>query len=150
MLLLLLQLVQVAILWTHDLAPLPPLNDVEAVRRQDTLGRLVWITLLQSIPFTIGLGATAAHLGGFSLPWLRNWLWISYSILFFGEMRAWWWPYLVQPDPVRAERYAAMFGRTHAFLPMRNGIVPNTLHFILHLATAATLVTLALTFGGPG
>ncbi len=150
MLLLLLQLVQVVILWSHDLAPLPPLNDVEAVRRQDTLGRLVWITLLQSIPFTIGLGATAAQLGGFSLPWLRNWLWVSYSILFAGELRAWWWPYLVQPDPARAERYEAMFGRTHALLPVRNGIVPNTLHCVLHLVTAATLVTLAFTSGSPG
>jgi hypothetical protein len=145
MLLLLLQIVQVAILWTHDWAPMHPLNDVAAVRREDSLGRLGWITLIQSVPFTIGLVATAFRLRGAPVSWLGNWLWISYSILFAGELRAWWWPYLIRPDPARAERYAALFGRTHAVLPVRNGIVPNTLHCILHLATVATLATLALT-----
>jgi hypothetical protein len=37
-----------------------------------------------------------------------------------------------------------MFGNTHAFLPERNGIVPNTLHCILHAATVATLVVLTV------
>jgi hypothetical protein len=36
-----------------------------------------------------------------------------------------------------------MFGNTHAFLPERNGIRPNTLHILLHACTAATLVLLA-------
>ena len=36
-----------------------------------------------------------------------------------------------------------MFGRTHAFLPERNGIRPNTLHVILQVATLTTLVLLA-------
>lgn len=150
MLLLILQIVQVVILWAHDWAPLPPLNDVKAIRLRDTLSRLVWITLIQSVPFTIGLIATVAHLGGSTVPWLRNWLWISYSILFVGELWAWWWPYLIQPDPVRAKRYAALFGQTYAFLPVRNGMVPNTLHCVLHLATAATLATLATTPGNLG
>jgi hypothetical protein len=35
----------------------------------------------------------------------------------------------------RAARYQAKFGRTHAFLPARDGIRPNTLHVILHVAT---------------
>jgi hypothetical protein len=35
-----------------------------------------------------------------------------------------------------------MFGTTHAFLPERNGIRPNTLHVILHILTLATLVVL--------
>jgi len=37
-----------------------------------------------------------------------------------------------------------MFAATHAFLPERNGIRPNTLHVILHLATLATLLVLAV------
>jgi hypothetical protein len=36
-----------------------------------------------------------------------------------------------------------MFGKTHAFLPVRNGIRINTLHVILHVATLTTLVVLA-------
>jgi hypothetical protein len=35
-----------------------------------------------------------------------------------------------------------MFGATHAFLPERNGVRPNTLHVILHLMTLTTLVVL--------
>jgi hypothetical protein len=41
-------------------------------------------------------------------------------------------------------RYQAMFGRTHAFLPVRNGIRPNTLHVVLHLIIVAILAVLAL------
>ena len=44
---------------------------------------------------------------------------------------------------MRAARYRALFGGTHAFLPGRNGIVPNTLHVALHAATLATLPALA-------
>lgn len=33
-------------------------------------------------------------------------------------------------------------GNVHAFLPVRNGMVPNTLHVLLHLSTAATLILL--------
>jgi AraC-like DNA-binding protein len=34
--------------------------------------------------------------------------------------------------------YQIMFGKTHSFLPVRNGMVPNTAHILLHLAAAAT------------
>jgi len=37
-----------------------------------------------------------------------------------------------------------MFGKTHSFLPSRNGIVQNTAHILLHLATAATLIGLLM------
>jgi hypothetical protein len=59
-----------------------------------------------------------------------------------GQIRAWWIPYLFRPEPERAARYQIMFGKTHRFLPIRNGLVPNTAHIMLHVATAATLVTL--------
>ena len=60
--------------------------------------------------------------------------------MFAGELRAWWIPYLVTNEPVRAERYRKMFANTHSFLPPRNGIVPNTLHVILHAATLVMLL----------
>jgi hypothetical protein len=37
-----------------------------------------------------------------------------------------------------------MFGKTYSFLPVRNGMVPNTAHILLHLATAATLIVLLM------
>ena len=146
MLLLILQAVHVAFLWLHDWVPLAPLNDVAAVRRQNTTAQLIWVTLIQSVPYTVGLLASLlCTVGHVAYPaWLWSWLWISYGLLFAGELTAWWIPYLIRPDPARAARYRAMFGNTSGFLPDRNGIVPNTLHCLLHVATMATLVTLAL------
>jgi hypothetical protein len=135
---------QVAFLWIHDWVPLGRLNDVGAVRRADSLQRLVIVTIVQSVPFTVGLIFSAKHLGNAYPHWLIMWLWISYSLLFIGELRAWWVPYLLKADPERALRYQQMFGDTHSFLPARNGIVPNTTHILLHLATAATLLILCI------
>jgi hypothetical protein len=50
--------------------------------------------------------------------------------------------YLFRAEPERAARYQIMFGNTHRFLPTRKGLVPNTAHIMLYVATAATLVTL--------
>ena len=140
--LLVLQAFQVAFLWLHDWVPLGRLNDVAAVRRQDSVSRLVIVTLVQSIPFTLGLVWSWRHFGEPFSRWPLPWLWISYGILFVGQLRAWWLPYLLRPEPERAVRYQRMFGRTHAFLPPRHGIVPNTAHVLLHLATLATLLGL--------
>jgi hypothetical protein len=139
-----LQAYQVAFLWLHDWVPIWRLNDVGAVRRQDTLPRLVGVTLIQSVPFTIGLYFSARHLHGPLPGWLMVYLWISYGLLFVGQLRAWWVPYLLRAEPARAERYRAMFGNTHALLPVRNGMVPNTAHITLHVATLATLIVLAI------
>lgn len=112
--LLALQAFQVLFLWLHDWVPLGKLNDVAAVRRQDSLAQLVRVTLIQSIPFTIGFLFSLR----FGLPyphWLYLWLCISYSLIFLGQMRAWWVPYLLSAEPERAARYRNMFG--HTFLP---------------------------------
>ena len=97
---------------------------------------------VQSVPFTIGLVFSLAYFGRMYPHWLYMWLWISYSLIFVGQIRAWWIPYLFRAEPERAARYQIMFGNTHHFLPTRNGLVPNTAHIMLHLATAATLITL--------
>jgi hypothetical protein len=140
--LLLLQALQVAFLWVHDWLPLGNFNDVRAVREQDTLSRLVRVTLIQSLPFTIILIFSAAYFRQPYPHWLITSLWIAYIILFLGQLRAWWLPYLFRPEPERAARYRAMFGKTHSFLPLRNGLVPNTAHIFLHVCTAATLIVL--------
>jgi hypothetical protein len=140
--LIVLQGFQVLFLWLHDWVPLGRLNDVKAVRSQDTSFRLVVVTLIQSAPFKIGLLFSLSYFGRLYPRWLYLWLWISYSVIFLGQIRAWWIPYLFRAEPERAARYQSMFGNTHRFLPTRNGLVPNTAHIMLHLATAATLVTL--------
>jgi hypothetical protein len=137
-----LQAFQVAFLWIHDWIPLGPLNDVAAVRKADSLQRLVIVTIVQSVPWTVGLIFSAKYFSHRYPHWLVMWLWISYVLLFIGQLRAWWMPYLLKADPQRALRYRQMFGNTHSLLPERNGMVPNTAHILLHLATAATLLVL--------
>jgi hypothetical protein len=140
--LLALQVLQVVFLWIHDWIPLGRLNDVIAVRSQNTLGRLVTVTVFQSLPWTIGLYFSALYFERSYPSWLQSWLWISYVVLLVGQIRAWWVPYLLRADPQRAARYRIMFGNTHSFLPVRNGLVPNTAHIMLHACTVATLVVL--------
>ena len=122
--LLALQAFQVVFLWIHDWIPLGRLNDVASVRREDSLERLVVVTLVQSVPYSIGLFFSARYFHQPYPEWLILWLWISYGLLFVGQLRAWWVPYLLRPEPARAERYEKMFGNTHSFLPKRNGLVP--------------------------
>ncbi len=149
-LLIVLQVVQVTILWLHDWLPLAPLNDVRRVHAEDTRTRLVLVTLVQSIPYTAGLALSVVYRQSGHPHWIWTWLWASYGLLFIGELRAWWLPYLFRPEPERAARYDKMFGDTHGFLPVRNGITPNTLHCLLHAATAGTLLALAYVTVWPG
>lgn len=136
-----LQVFQVAFLSLHDWIPLGRLNNVTAVQSQDTRQRLLVVTVLSSIFFLVGLFLSWQYIGAYPL-WLRIYLWVIYSSLLLAQLRAWWMPYLFLPDNRRAKRYQLMFAHTHSFLPERNGITPNTLHIILHLTTAATLVVL--------
>jgi hypothetical protein len=53
--LLALQAFQVAFLWLHDWIPLGRFNDVAAVRGEDSVQRLVIVTMVQSVPWSIGL-----------------------------------------------------------------------------------------------
>src|SRR3984957_10839420 len=86
--------IQVLFLWVHDWIPLGRLNDVAAVRSQDTGRRLVTVTLIQSVPWTIGLCFSLLHFRRPYPGWLYDWLVISYGLLFIGQIRAWWIPYL--------------------------------------------------------
>jgi hypothetical protein len=137
-----LQIFQVIFLWAHDWISLGRLNDVRAVRNADSTLRLVLVTFIQSAPFTVGLIFSLINFGHIYPHWLFSWLWISYGLLLLGQIRAWWIPYLVRREPERIARYQVMFGATHSFLPKRNGLVPNTAHILLNLATIATLVFL--------
>lgn len=104
--------------------------------------RLVTVTLIQSAPFTIGLMFSLMYFRQAYPHWLYTWLDLSYVLLFIGQLRAWWIPHLFRPEPERAERYRILFSNTHSFLPSRNGLVPNSAHILLHVATLLTLILL--------
>jgi hypothetical protein len=70
------------------------LNDLAAVRRENSLAGLIANTLIASGLFAFGLGASIHYYGSAS-GWLQGWLFVSYGLLLLGELRAWWIPYLV-------------------------------------------------------
>jgi hypothetical protein len=138
-----LQTFVVAFIALHDWVPLGRLNDVAAVQSADPKAKLVAVTVISTLPFLIGLCGSLAYATSRFPGWLRWDLWITYGAAVYGAARAWWIPYLLVDEPARAHRYQAMFGRTHAFLPPRRGIRPNTLHVILHAAVMAIILLLA-------
>jgi hypothetical protein len=139
-----LQIFHVLFLSLHDWIPLGKLNDPKAVRATISSGKLLAATLISTAPFAFGLAASAVYLGRPYPQWLLLWIGISYAMLFVGELQAWWIPYFFWVQPERAARYQAMFSGTHAFLPVHNGIRPNTLHVILHAGTLAILTVLVV------
>ena len=128
----------------HDWVPLGALNDVKAVQAADSRGKLLLITAISASPFAVGLAASVFYFGHAYPLWLLAWLSISYVGLQAGQFRAWWVPYFFISEPARAARYHEMFARTHAFLPERNGIRPNTLHLIFNAALVAILTLLTV------
>ena len=143
-LLLALQAFHVLFLLFHDWIPLGSLNNIAAVRAENSLPKLLIGTAISTSFFLFGLIASAIHRNGPYPHWLLWYLLISYLFLFYGELTAWWIPYFGAPQPERAARYQTMFANTHAFLPARNGIPLNTLHIILHVFTLATLLVIGL------
>ena len=139
--LLALQGFQVVVLLLHDWVPVPPLTDVRAARKGHSVQAMILGTALSSVFPVIGLVLTLVSTTSGWPKWLPAYLLATYGLLFAGELQAWWIPYLLRPEPKRAAQYEEMYGKTHAFLPVRNGIRVNTLHFALHAATLATLVT---------
>jgi len=116
----------------HDWIPLGRLNNLAGIRAVDTKRKRLAVTALSTLPFGIGFAASL-HYGPTGFPgWLLWLLWISYGAGLCGMLRAWWLPYLLFEDRVRAARYQARFADTHAFLPIRNGIRPDTLHGGFH------------------
>ena len=99
-----LQVFHVLFLALHDWIPLGRLNDTEAVRAANPFHKLVAGTLISVPPFVIGLGASAIYFGRTYPGWLIWWLWISYGLLFIGELEAWWIPYLFHRRTTRASR----------------------------------------------
>lgn len=105
---------QVLFLWLHDWIPLGRLNNVTAVRSQGTLLPLVAVALVQSAPFTFALLFSLLLFGQPYPHWLYMGLSISYGLIFVGQIRAWWIPYLFHSETGRAAGYRPMFSKCSA------------------------------------
>lgn len=138
------QFVVVLFIALHDWIPLGNLNNLRGIRAADTARKRVLVTALSTLPFGIAFAASTYYAKSGFPGWLMWLLWLSYGIALYGMLRTWWIPYLLVKDPERVERYQVRFAQTHAFLPVRNGIRPDTLHVSFHAVFATTLVLLAI------
>jgi predicted outer membrane lipoprotein len=127
----------------HDWVPMGKLNNIAGLRAVDSKTNLILATAVSTLPFAAVLVASVLFAPARYPNWLLWWLWGTYLACAYGILRAWWIPYLGPLDPERAKRYRIRFAGTHGFLPLRNGIRPDTLHVAFHLLLVGTLVILA-------
>lgn len=125
----------------HDWVPLGQLNDVQAVAETRSTQELIVVTAFGAGQIALLLGLVLFFIGKRYPIWARLWLIIHQGFILAGALHAWWIPYLFGYGAAeRVERYEAMFGNTHAFLPVNNGIVPNTLHVLFHATLLFCLI----------
>ncbi|WP_010098693.1 hypothetical protein [Ornithinibacillus scapharcae] len=117
----------------QDWVPLGILNDVEAIQQDRKTSELMVVTLIGVLQVCLFIFLIMLFMGK-NYPFLiKMWLVIHPAFILGGALMSWWLPYLFGIGAEeKIERYTLMFGNTHAFLPVMNGIVPNTLHTIFH------------------
>lgn len=125
----------------QDWVPLGPLNDVAAILADRTKNELIIVTLIGVVQIIVLMGLILLFVGKRYPIWAKLWLVIHPLCILVGAFVAWWIPYLSGHGAAeKVERYEKMFGNTHAFLPVMNGIVPNTLHTMFHLTLFLCIV----------
>jgi hypothetical protein len=133
----------VAFVGFHNWIPLGSLNDLNAVRQEFPGMKLVYVTLSNFIPAAFAVVCSINFRRDFP-EWLIWYLWIFYLLALGGSAYAWWIPYLFGAGAKRVQREQQLYAKTHAFLPERNGLRPNTLHVIFDAVTLAVLITLTV------
>lgn len=131
----------------QDLVPLGVLNDVEAIASVESFNETIITTIIGVIQILLLLGGVLFFIGKRYPIWVKVWLIIHPSCILLGAIISWWIPYLFGTGTEeKIERFNHMFGNTHAFLPIMNGIVPNTLHTIFHLVLLICIILTSYIF----
>jgi hypothetical protein len=135
---------------THDWISFGSLNDIQAVKEVHTFNELVTVTMINGVQILILMGLVLIFIGKRYPIFVKLWLIIHPACIFVGALYAWWIPYFTGIGAeAKVERYQQMFGNTHSFLPVINGIVPNTLHVIFHsLLFTCILLAIYISFTG--
>lgn len=119
----------------QDFVPLGSLNDIEAIKQEKTTNELILVTLIGVIQIVLFIVLILLYIGKTYPLLIKIWLVIHPLCIFAGALMSWWIPYFTGIGAQeKVEGYTTMFGNTHAFLPIMNGIVPNTLHTIFHIS----------------
>lgn len=118
----------------HDWVPIPPLNDVEALKVSDSDFYRFLGSVINGVIVLIPLIITLNY---YHQPSISRFATITvtafYLLLTVGTVLSWWAPYFFGSSQKHKQQFSK-FNNTHHFLPARgDNIVPNTLHVILHL-----------------
>ncbi|PAV29708.1 hypothetical protein CIL05_10070 [Virgibacillus profundi] len=124
----------------HDWLPLGNLNDIHGIQEVNTLKELIVNTIINVVSILVVTVIALLFIGKRYPIWAKVWLIIHLGSIFYGALSAWWIPYLFGAVNERIERYSMMFGETHTFLPVMNGIVLNTIHVLFHLILLITWI----------
>ncbi|KAB8135701.1 hypothetical protein F9U64_10505 [Gracilibacillus oryzae] len=126
----------------QDWLPLGTLNDVQAIREEHSLNRLLTVTAINAGQILLLIVLILPFLGKKYPVWIKLWLLIHQVCIFAGVLISWWIPYFFGYGAEQmAESYQQMFGDTHTFLPVMNGFAPNTLHILFHLTLLFCIIT---------
>lgn len=118
----------------QDLVPLGALNDPKAIASVQSYNEILVGTMINIVQILLLMGGVLLFIGKRYPVWVKIWLIVHPTCILLGAIMSWWVPYLFGIGAEeKIESYTIMFGNTHAFLPVMNGIVPNTLHTIFHL-----------------
>ncbi|KYD12790.1 hypothetical protein [Caldibacillus debilis] len=98
-------------------SPLGLFNDPASVRRENTTGELLLVTVVNGLSVDTLLLLAGLFAGKKYPLWLRSWFVIHSVLILAGAAKAWRLPYLFGADEKRLQRNQAMFGGTHSFLP---------------------------------
>ncbi|MGQ3890186.1 hypothetical protein ACQUW5_14305 [Legionella sp. CNM-1927-20] len=129
-----LQIILLLFMLFHDWIPIPPFNDVTALKSADSYTYRLLGSCINGIAVLIPLLITLNYYykPGIPLPAAFT-IFLFYSLLTIGTILSWWIPYFLGSSQKHKAQFSK-FKNTHHFLPARhNNVIPNTLHVILHI-----------------
>lgn len=116
----------------HDWIPIPPFNDISALKLSDSDFYRLLGSIINGLTVLIPLTLTLIYQPTIPLS-IYVTIVLFYLLLTIGTIFSWWVPYIFGSSENHKLQFSK-FKNTHHFLPPRgNNIVPNTLHAILHL-----------------
>src|SRR5699024_8706362 len=131
----------------QDLVPLGPLNDIEAIATIESLNETIVTTLIGVVQILLILGGILLFMGKRYPHLVKIWLIIHPACILLGAIMSWWIPYFFGTGTEeKIERFNIMFRNTHSFLPVMNGIVPNTLHSLFHFVLLICIILTSYNF----
>ncbi len=131
----------------QDLIPLGSLNDIEAIASVESLNEIIVTMLIGAVQILLILGGVLIFAGKRYPLLIKIWLLVHPTFIFLGAIISWWIPYLFGTGTEeKIETFNIMFGDTHSFLPVMNGMVPNTLHTMFHLVLFVCIILTSYIF----